>query len=76
MFSHGFQWFRPRFGRVSAWFRAYFGAVEAQKRTKAEVWVPDSASHIDSTACRDFGFPSTHAMNSMSASAYRPYVGS
>jgi len=32
------------------------------KNVKAEVWVPKSASQIDSTACRDFGFPSTHAM--------------
>ena len=32
------------------------------KNVKAEVWVPHSASQIDSTACRDFGFPSTHAM--------------
>jgi len=30
------------------------------------VWVPDSASQIDSTACRDFGFPSTHSMNAVS----------
>lgn len=32
------------------------------KNVKSEVWVPHSASQIDSTACRDFGFPSTHAM--------------
>lgn len=40
------------------------------KNVKAEVWVPHSASQIDSTACRDFGFPSTHAMNSMSNSLF------
>lgn len=30
------------------------------------VWVPHAAMQIDSTACRDFGFPSTHAINSVS----------
>jgi len=40
------------------------------KNVKAEVWVPHSASQIDSTACRDFGFPSTHAMNSISNSLF------
>lgn len=40
------------------------------KNVKAEVWVPKSASQIDSTACRDFGFPSTHAMNSVSNSLF------
>ena len=31
-----------------------------------QVWIPEMMSSIDSTAARDFGFPSTHAMNSMS----------
>merc|ERR1719269_544538 len=35
-----------------------------------KVWVPHTASKIDSTACRDFGFPSTHAMNSVSNSLF------
>eukprot|EP00930_Biecheleria_cincta_P068920 TRINITY_DN56744_c0_g1_i1.p1 TRINITY_DN56744_c0_g1~~TRINITY_DN56744_c0_g1_i1.p1 ORF type:complete len:453 (-),score=62.67 TRINITY_DN56744_c0_g1_i1:406-1764(-) len=34
------------------------------------VWVPHAATQIDSTACRDFGFPSTHAMNSVSNSLF------
>jgi sphingosine-1-phosphate phosphatase 1 len=34
------------------------------------VWVPTSATHMDSTACRDFGFPSTHAMNAVSNSLF------
>ncbi|CAK8989267.1 Ribosomal oxygenase 1 (Bifunctional lysine-specific demethylase and histidyl-hydroxylase NO66) (Histone lysine demethylase NO66) [Durusdinium trenchii] len=40
------------------------------RNVKQEVWVPHSASQIDSTACRDFGFPSTHAMNSVSNSLF------
>lgn len=40
------------------------------KNVEAQVWVPKSASGIDSTACRDFGFPSTHAMNSVSNSVF------
>jgi len=30
------------------------------------VWRPDALTSMDSTACRDFGFPSTHAMNAVS----------
>jgi len=40
------------------------------RNVNSKVWVPSSASHIDSTACRDFGFPSTHAMNSVSNSLF------
>lgn len=35
-----------------------------------KVWVPHLASQMDSTACRDFGFPSTHAMNAVSNSLF------
>lgn len=35
-----------------------------------KVWVPHSASQIDSTGCRDFGFPSTHTMNAVSNSLF------
>ena len=34
--------------------------------SRDKVWIPDMMSSIDSTAARDYGFPSTHAMNSMS----------
>jgi len=40
------------------------------KNVEPLVWVPKSATHIDSTATRDFGFPSTHAMNSISNSLF------
>lgn len=40
------------------------------RNVNSKVWVPANASHIDSTACRDFGFPSTHAMNSVSNSLF------
>eukprot|EP00440_Ansanella_granifera_P041781 gb/GFBE01045300.1/.p1 GENE.gb/GFBE01045300.1/~~gb/GFBE01045300.1/.p1 ORF type:complete len:453 (+),score=73.68 gb/GFBE01045300.1/:1-1359(+) len=40
------------------------------KNVEPKVWVPHAASQIDSTACRDFGFPSTHAMNSVSNSLF------
>ena len=33
---------------------------------KRGVWTPHSLTHTDSTACRDFGFPSTHSMNAVS----------
>lgn len=36
----------------------------------ARVQVPNAANQVDSTACRDFGFPSTHAMNSVTNSLY------
>jgi len=35
-----------------------------------KVWVPRTASQIDSTACRDFGYPSTHSMNAVSNSLF------
>jgi membrane-associated phospholipid phosphatase len=34
--------------------------------SRDKVWIPPLMSSIDSTAARDYGFPSTHAMNSMS----------
>lgn len=34
------------------------------------VWTPKSQAQIDSTACKDFGFPSTHAMNAISNTAF------
>mmetsp|Transcript_42309 Transcript_42309/g.94758 ORF Transcript_42309/g.94758 Transcript_42309/m.94758 type:complete len:450 (+) Transcript_42309:67-1416(+) len=40
------------------------------RNVNSKVWVPANASEIDSTACRDFGFPSTHAMNAVSNSIF------
>eukprot|EP00747_Dinoflagellata_sp_TGD_P070894 gnl/TRDRNA2_/TRDRNA2_156792_c0_seq3.p1 gnl/TRDRNA2_/TRDRNA2_156792_c0~~gnl/TRDRNA2_/TRDRNA2_156792_c0_seq3.p1 ORF type:complete len:456 (+),score=46.40 gnl/TRDRNA2_/TRDRNA2_156792_c0_seq3:61-1428(+) len=40
------------------------------RNVDSRVWVPHSASQIDSTACRDFGFPSTHSMNSLSNAVF------
>jgi len=39
-------------------------------KVEPKVWVPHSSTQVDSTACRDFGFPSTHAMNSVSNSLF------
>eukprot|EP00750_Incisomonas_marina_P017264 INCI20182.2.p1 GENE.INCI20182.2~~INCI20182.2.p1 ORF type:complete len:441 (+),score=66.24 INCI20182.2:99-1421(+) len=35
-----------------------------------EVWTPKSQAAIDSTACKDFGFPSTHSMNAVSNTVF------
>ena len=35
-----------------------------------EVWTPKSQAAIDSTACKDFGFPSTHSMNAISNTVF------
>jgi len=40
------------------------------RNVEPKVWVPHSVVEVDSTACRDFGFPSTHAMNSVSNSLF------
>eukprot|EP00931_Biecheleriopsis_adriatica_P007542 TRINITY_DN108814_c0_g1_i1.p1 TRINITY_DN108814_c0_g1~~TRINITY_DN108814_c0_g1_i1.p1 ORF type:complete len:471 (-),score=75.56 TRINITY_DN108814_c0_g1_i1:74-1438(-) len=40
------------------------------KNIDPKVWVPHNAIAYDNTACRDFGFPSTHAMNSVSNSLF------
>lgn len=35
-----------------------------------KVWIPQAVLDLDSAACRDFGYPSTHAMNSISNSLF------
>jgi membrane-associated phospholipid phosphatase len=34
--------------------------------SRQQVWIPPVLTSLDSTAARDFGFPSTHAMNALS----------
>lgn len=38
-----------------------------------KVWMPGVLKKMDSTNCRDFGFPSTHAMNAFSNSLFMLY---
>lgn len=40
------------------------------KHFEPKVWMPSTVQEVDTTACRDFGFPSTHAMNSVSNSLF------
>ena len=46
----------------------YKDAFELPRPTSVSklVWSPKSQAQIDSTACKDFGFPSTHSMNAIS----------
>jgi membrane-associated phospholipid phosphatase len=39
---------------------------ELPRPSSPPVWRPSNQEHLDSTALQDFGFPSTHAMNSVS----------
>jgi membrane-associated phospholipid phosphatase len=44
-----------------------------------KVWSPKSVTAIDTTACKDYGFPSTHSMNAVSNSLFTVmylYLGS
>lgn len=48
----------------------YKDAFELPRPSSPPVWCPSSVKSMDSTACRDFGFPSTHAMNAVSNAVF------